>query len=317
MQEHAQPVGDNQTPKNTNHNPLSAAKTLFKALPIGLRRIIYAALIIFIGIVGIAILHPSMNERWKFGTEMTLNLLILLAIAVQAYIYTKQWGAMEDGLEQGRQALEISERARLGIHSIKENFETGRVVIRIENTGKAPAADIEVFAEGVAHIPEPSVPDETTKALPWKRFGNGWQLTWPLNVDYGNTTLLAGNNPLILPFSLNSWLNRNQRKVMEDGNGHLIFRGHISFHDGFKCDQKTEFAFKYSKGERDWIHHPINTPEEVMKKLRERSEQYFGKEGPLFRMIESYPPQIVISPKEAKPDEKAKEESEENGENPN
>jgi hypothetical protein len=248
--------------------------------------IVISVLIPYLILIAVAIWKSDLAERVKFGTENGLSLAILIAVIAQVLIYREQWHVMDqqwratkEGLKDNRLALEIVERARLGIHSIRENFETGRVVMRIENTGKAPAADIEVFAEGVAHIPESNVPDEITKASPWKRFGNGWRLTWSLSVDYGNTTLLAGNNPLILPFSLNNWLNLNQRKVMEDGSGYLIFRGHIDFHDGFRGGQKSEFGFKYSKRDRDWIHHPINTPEDVWERLREQSEQKGDGEG--------------------------------------
>ena len=95
MPENSQAEGDSKKPEKADRNPFNAAKSQFKRLPIGLRVIATAALIGFLIIVGIAVLHPSLNERWKFGTDRTLNLLILFAIAVQAYIYTKQREVMQ------------------------------------------------------------------------------------------------------------------------------------------------------------------------------------------------------------------------------
>ncbi|MGB7923376.1 MAG: hypothetical protein WCF57_09040 [Pyrinomonadaceae bacterium] len=100
MQENDETESNAQEAKNRHRNPFRAAQALFKRLPIGLRFVIAGALTCFAAIVAIAVFHPSLNERWKFGTDMTLNLLILLVIAVQAFIYNKQGGTMERQWEE-------------------------------------------------------------------------------------------------------------------------------------------------------------------------------------------------------------------------
>ena len=192
------------------------------------------------------------------------------SIKKQAKAAGDQVDKMQSQLDAMHDALEITERARLGIHSIKENFETRKVLIRIENVGRASATDIEVSIEGEVRIPQQYLPRQQTKMpLPWKHGGNDWYLTWPLPIGYGHTELLAGNFPLLLPFSLASWLDRPECDLVKKGAAQMIFRGEITFHDGFKADRKTEFAFRYSKDVSEWVHHPINTPEEVWAKLRE------------------------------------------------
>jgi hypothetical protein len=187
------------SPTKADQNPLKAAVALYKRLPVGLRRIATTALIGFLGIAGIAVFHPSLSERWKFGTDMTLNLLILFAIAVQAYIYSGQWQSMKDSLERTDrvidkmedqlkavddqaeimrkqaetmdQSLVFGTRAYVGVHSIVFNPHKKRILLQIENIGRVPAKDIEVIIELMIHIPDhlmpPPAPDGTRR---------GWEL---------------------------------------------------------------------------------------------------------------------------------------------
>src|SRR5215210_3495245 len=52
-----------------------------------------------------------MSERVKFFTVNALSLLVFIAIAVQAYIYRRQWEAMEDSLAETRKIVDQNERA--------------------------------------------------------------------------------------------------------------------------------------------------------------------------------------------------------------
>lgn len=77
-----------------------------KASNTGWRIIVAAAVIAAVAIVGVGFLYIKESERVAFITVNTLSLLVLVAIAVQAYIYRKQWEAMEEQrdamTEQGR-----------------------------------------------------------------------------------------------------------------------------------------------------------------------------------------------------------------------
>src|SRR5690348_5158094 len=78
-----------------NRNALSADYARFKFLPVGLRRIVVSALLLWLVVIGVSTFLPNLRERVKFFTESTLSLSVLLVGAVQAYIYQKQREAMD------------------------------------------------------------------------------------------------------------------------------------------------------------------------------------------------------------------------------
>lgn len=128
----------------TNKNSLKASIALYKTLPIGFQRVIVAASIGFLVIVSIAIFHPSLHERWKFGTDMTLNLLVLLVVAVQTYIYLGQWQAMQTSIESAERHTIYAERAYLTA-KLEGNRGSGFLFqLRIRNSGNTPANNVVV-----------------------------------------------------------------------------------------------------------------------------------------------------------------------------
>jgi len=106
---------DTSEAQKSDRNPSSSTYSLYKSLPISLQHIIIGVTFCWLGVVAIAVFHPSLSERWKFGADMTLNVLILLVVAVQAYIYARQWEVMQ---EQKRMAT-VGERAYLGIKDVR------------------------------------------------------------------------------------------------------------------------------------------------------------------------------------------------------
>lgn len=157
------------SPSKADQNPLNTAIALYKRLPIGLQRLALIALGGFLVIVGIAVFHPSLNERWKFGTDMTLNLLILFAIAVQAYIYTRQRDVMQqqaqhmDGqltamldaadkakgqlvaMQHQEEVLFASQRAYITAKVRNTGSGSHQWRLRIENSGNTPANNVRVY----------------------------------------------------------------------------------------------------------------------------------------------------------------------------
>jgi hypothetical protein len=142
MHEIDQTNSNSSQPKKPNRNPLSATYSLYKSLPISLQSIILGVLFCWLGVIAITVFHPTLNERWKFGADMTLNVLILLVVAVQAYIYARQWEVMQ---EQKRMAT-IGERAYLGIKNVKIVSPIMDYTIALDalmfNGGRTPAVNI-------------------------------------------------------------------------------------------------------------------------------------------------------------------------------
>ncbi len=82
---------DDQTDQHgraANHKDSRAAK-------FGLRLIVLAGSVFLTALLFVSIFHPNMSERVKFFTVTTLSLFVLVAVAVQAVIYRRQWGVME------------------------------------------------------------------------------------------------------------------------------------------------------------------------------------------------------------------------------
>jgi len=301
--------GDNKEGENKQANGKPIWSTTGTALAIQIFLIILFLLWVFIPDY---VTNPS--DAAKAFLESMFSLAIVIVVIVHAMMYYQQaeamnaqLGATQETITQNRHALEISERAYLGIHSIDGNIEIGRILINIENLGKLPATDIEVSFEGEATIPRQYV-TEAYKTPPWKSYIGGLRLTWQLPIDYGNTQLLAGHFPLSLPISLDRRLNRSEREAVKNGRGKLIFSGRIRYHDGFRGDHETVFAFQFSKDEDRWIHYPIGTPGQVWAKWREEVEEHFDGVSAL----KSYPTtrgEVIPA--------KTKSEDKDEGQNPN
>ena len=63
------------------------------------------------------------SERVSFVTVNSLSLFVLLAILVQAFIYTKQWRAMQRGLSQTEKMIEATQRGLIQTDQIIENMQ--------------------------------------------------------------------------------------------------------------------------------------------------------------------------------------------------
>jgi hypothetical protein len=159
---------------NRYGNALRAAKALIYRLPVAWR-IAIPALVAVVVFILIAILHKDMKERIKFATDSSLNVLILVAIVVQAVVYFRQrdimkqqWEAMQGQLDtlerqlaQNQQAIEVAKanaqvaqealraghRAYVGIKTdpklkLKLN-EFPEIEVYFVNTGITPAHVVE------------------------------------------------------------------------------------------------------------------------------------------------------------------------------
>ncbi|MDQ3819794.1 MAG: hypothetical protein M3362_19265 [Acidobacteriota bacterium] len=131
--------------------------------PIGLRLILFSCGGALVILLIVSIIHPYMTERVKFFTVNALSILVLAVILVQAYIYRRQWEAMQGQLDAMKdqaatmreqvelatkqvEAINISERAYIGIETVGlSNLEVGkvpRIVMIIKNAGRTPAKKV-------------------------------------------------------------------------------------------------------------------------------------------------------------------------------
>src|SRR5689334_6924184 len=77
-------------------------------LPVSLLKVLILGGILFGALLMVSVFAPNMSERIKFFTVNALSLLVLLAIAIQAFIYHQQREVMERQLKATEEAAEAS-----------------------------------------------------------------------------------------------------------------------------------------------------------------------------------------------------------------
>lgn len=151
-------------PKKANKYSLKTAIALYKEMPIGLRRITKGTILAASVLIAVTILHPNLPKA-IFLTGSLLNLSIIVAVIIQAYIYVGQWDTMERSLERTDDIIKkmqaqlgtmneglAIERAktdpRLRVSKVRiENFEAGTspiFIVTIANDGLIDATGVEL-----------------------------------------------------------------------------------------------------------------------------------------------------------------------------
>jgi hypothetical protein len=258
-----------QQPKQANRNAFKAAYAQYKFLPIGLRRILKAITAGLVVLLIVSVFMPHLAERVKFFTASSLNLFLLFAVIVQAYIYRRQWEVMEDQWKAVKDQAEIMRkqarsmdesvvfglRAHVGVGSFKFDLDRKRVFIEIENIGKVPAKDIklevilsvEIPQEFISRIP---VAQKVERPFQFMQIDTG--------AEYGGTKLFPGSLPITFVVHLdNDLLDNDQYGLITAGHAKVVVNGLITFHDGFNSGKKTPFSFRYFLKDNLWSPSPV------------------------------------------------------------
>ncbi|HEY8187293.1 MAG TPA: hypothetical protein VIF64_14560 [Pyrinomonadaceae bacterium] len=272
MPEKDQAESETKKPKKNDRNPLRAAKLLFTRLPIGLRRITVSGLIGFLIIVGIAVLHPSLNERWKFGADMTLQLLILLAIAVQAYIYSGQWEAMQaqeqhmraqvkilkETLVETKRIFDLTERPIIVVTDcdIKGGLAPNRPlrpIVTFVNKGRTAAQRFRVTVEIAA---KPTY-------IWWFGFGDTGK------VPEGDYFLPAGDPMLLVGAPADAvTIDADFYKRVAEGKEEFVVHGNGSYEDLAGREYPIEYAFQFH-ADGGFAHYRIRKKGETEENEKE------------------------------------------------
>jgi hypothetical protein len=247
-----------QPANNTNKQPLRAAVALYKAMPIGLRRIAKGTALAASVLVLVTFLHPNLQKA-VFLTGGLLNLFIVAVVAVQAYIYVGQWNAMDASAKHARKALQISERAYIGIHSfvMSDIFPDNRhAILTIENIGRLPGRGIVVTVVMILLIHDK--PPVT---------GKWWN-------DFGRTNLFKGNLKLEIPIPIEKAFSADHLALVFAGNARLIAQIRISYRDGFRDTQHrvSDYAFRLDGGR--WLSWPVWDDDDMEERCRREQQRY-------------------------------------------
>jgi hypothetical protein len=103
----------------------------------GIGIIVISGVILIVGLY-VMTWDMSPDQRTQFVTPHLINLLLLVVVAIQAYITQKQW-------QQSRELFELAERPSLGVEKValeKYPDGTGRIIAKMRNSGKSPARKV-------------------------------------------------------------------------------------------------------------------------------------------------------------------------------
>lgn len=262
--------------------------------PMGLRKIVILGGVFLVALLVVSVFLPHLSERVKFFTVNALSLLVLLAIVVQAYIYRRQWEAMQGQLSAMRTTgsavewqagimeiqtglldkqveamqgqLKVVERqtalmesqtcSYVGIHSVDLRRDTKTVILKIENTGNVPADGLKVSYQIILI--------EQTWDTPTHDYKSD-----VIEEDFGNIKLFRGNLQIHITIELRDfWLTEKASQnfsLVNQGGVKLHIEGRIDYRDGFGS-QNTEFAFVYDPKQDSWS---VYSPEVVESGERE------------------------------------------------
>lgn len=226
-------------------------------------RIVLYSSIAYAILLGLSIWWPNLAERTKFFTNSGLLLALLIVAIAQVLVYHRQWQVMD-------RSLVISQRAYVGVHSIeteltRDSFSRPHtLIIRIENIGKIPASEINVYTTVSMFIPDPELVGEHSRRFYSQVF----------NENFGGVQLFPGSLkfevrvPLLLTFSGRELVLAMEQKT--------IFTAHVKIvhNDGFDTLQQSEFFFHYLARANRWIPRAVKSAEEICEK------EYAYKDGP-------------------------------------
>ena len=225
---------------------------------VGLLLILLCVIVLFGGFSLIYLSANKPDEWTKFWIPNIVNVLLLIVIVIQVYVYAKQWESMNDALEETRLqtgiaqvtaiAAEASAKAaeqgtriaqesainaqrayvmvRKATVDLREN-ESGKFLIEILNAGNTPARAIEVFAMAEARdaIPPIQVVDKVDSA------------------DWREAGVLPPRECMIRTVETSMPISPKQMKRMYDKELDFFAWGVIRYKDIFKETRYTWFCF--------------------------------------------------------------------------
>ena len=226
------------------------------SLPISLRRILLVGGILLAALLVVSVFLPHLSERVKFFTVNALSLLVLFAIALQAYIYRRQWETMErqwlamreqteimrDTLAESRDTFYVGQRAYIGVVSVRfaDNayLAVGRepiIHITIINAGNTPAWTISARA----HLAIGSEAPEYLTAA---------EVDTIDQTHIGHVMLPKVEKELVIETHVK--ISHNQINKIINNEEYFYIRGRIYFTDISKAQRNFPFCVVYSPASR-------------------------------------------------------------------
>jgi hypothetical protein len=225
----------------------SASHATIRAEYFGLRWIIIGGCVVLTALLFISIYLPYLTERVKFFTVNFLSLLVLIIIAIQAFIYRRQWEAMQGQLKvMNRQSELMNESLKEGIKTrelenrayvtIKDNIvdqpmkaaEGQTIIFILNNSGRTPAINVTTKYAVILDSKRPALPE-----FPPTEFRSRSHLA---NGDNKHITMIL---PPFTPDNVDEIYSRQAR---------VWIVGIIEYEDIFKAHHRTQFCYYQKLG---------------------------------------------------------------------
>jgi hypothetical protein len=260
MQDKQVTTSEAENPQQPDHNPFRALYALFKRVPITWR-VVGGAVVGVLILAAVARWLPNMKERMKFFTESALSWLILVIVAVQAYIYRWQAKIMGD-------SLMVSNRSQMDVDSIEmttdDNLET--VVLKIGNIGHVPADEIRVWVTAFYQVFK-NYHKPLNGARPKHQQGYFW--------DFGRSKLFPGKLRITLYVPIHKHFAK-ELAIINAGRARFIVQVKILNKDGFGF-YESEFAFRFTvqTGTKPakWLIYPVRNQEDLLVDLLQGEDE--------------------------------------------
>jgi hypothetical protein len=223
-----------------NSNESVQAKKDRKDSQRGLWIIIGVGAVILLAVVAVGSFFVD-SQKIRFITEFSLTVALATLVGVQAYIYKRQWEAMErQGTQIERQAEYTAQslksdrrhtiytlRAYVNIASCLADFPE-QIILEIKNFGQTPAHKVQ-FCSTITPGPSNDPPEAFVETLDWNLPGASFPPTMSIEKRLKIRTL-----------------SEKEIELLNDGQYRLYVVGAIRYEDIFRRVRYTRFSLYYS-----------------------------------------------------------------------
>lgn len=186
------------------------------------------------------------HGNWRDNFNVVIAVIGVVIIGFQGWIMYRQTGLMTKQTSLMDQTLRVSERAYVGIESLKADWEAREVVIMLQNIGNVPAKAIKLQAEEIRATPSTEL---ATGSKVYEKL-DGSTFPW----GAGAVQLFPGT-PMRVAIPLRDFKPEEVDAILKKQENLYVF-GRIEYEDGFGGRDSTVFAFEYSPPQPDgWTAH--------------------------------------------------------------
>jgi len=256
---------------NSNNNRNDQETTYLK----GLSGIGCAFWAFVFGAIGLwVVIHdnvPDNAKSFEVSVASVFSFAIVIVIIIHAVMYYRQAEAMTAAHRQGEKALEISERAYVGVGSIKlattQSKEIAKlgmqdVILTLENSGRLPADKILIHFIVIVLVPR-SVQAKFPNSL--SRY---YLRDWSRN--FYSTKLFRGKIDFEIRIPIPDELSPIEWSQVSSGHARCIAQIRIDYNDGFRM-QRADYAFRL---EGKWVPWWAWTSDDGEARVAEEISRY-------------------------------------------